>query len=111
METEASGHTPDGGRNDAREGSPDIADANERNTSGTGTDAVRGQTSEGARHGGGPSIEDTKTASEPVTSSQGSRTGSLLGSQSEKTGMGDGAPTGSSQGLAGGQGKGVVEPD
>ena len=38
--------------------------------------------------------------------STGSRGGSVLGSQSGRTGMGDGGPKGSSQGLEGAQGSG-----
>jgi hypothetical protein len=45
---------------------------------------------------GGP----RQTGREPATSSLGSRTGALLGSQSERTGMQDGPPSGNSQGLA-----------
>ena len=53
-----------------------------------------------ARTGGDASADNRGSAPfEPATSSQGSRTGSVLGSQSERTGMGDGQPTGSSQGL------------
>jgi hypothetical protein len=54
-----------------------------------------------ARTGGDASADNRGTTPfEPATSSQGSRTGSAIGSQSERTGMDDGEPTGSSQGLA-----------
>ena len=94
------GTTPDGGRADARKGEPDT-------TGGSGTDAARGQTGEMARHGGDPALDNRGSGHEPATSSQGSRTGSLLGSHSERTGMGDGQPSGNSQGLAGGQDNGT----
>jgi hypothetical protein len=100
MSTETTRTTPEGGREDSREGPPDIANADEPNTSGAGTDAARGQTGEMARHGGNAAAENARPGIEPVTSGMGSRTGSLLGSQSNKTGMADGVPTGSSQGLA-----------
>ena len=92
------GTTPDGGRADARQGAPD--------TTGSGTDAARGQPGEMARTGGDPSAANKGGGHEPATSSQGSRTGSLLGSRTERTGMADGEPSGSSQGLAGGQDNG-----
>jgi hypothetical protein len=100
MSTDQPGKTPEGGRESSREGRADIADAEEPNGSGAGTDAARGQTDEMARTGGDASAENRRsTPFEPATSSQGSRTGSALGSQSDRTGMADGQPTGSSQGL------------
>jgi hypothetical protein len=91
---------PDGGRADARQGEPEI-------TGGKATDAARGRPGEMARHGGDASADNRRGEHEPATSSQGSRTGSLLGSQSERTGMADGQPGGNSQGLAGGQDNGT----
>ena len=100
MSTDRSEQTPDGGRASSRQGQADIPNADEPNASGAGTDAARGQTDEMARTGGDASVDNRRSAPfEPATSSQGSRTGSTLGSQSDKTGMGDGQPTGSSQGL------------
>jgi len=100
MSTDQPGKTPEGGRESSREGRADIADAEEPNGSGAGTDAARGQTDEMARTGGDASAENRRsTPFEPATSSQGSRTGSVLGSQNDRTGMADGQPTGSSQGL------------
>jgi hypothetical protein len=100
MNTDTSKQTSDGARESSREGSADIADAREPNTGGAGTDAARGQTDEMARTGGDASVENRRSAPfEPATSSQGSRAGSTLGTQSDRTGMGDGQPTGSSQGL------------
>jgi hypothetical protein len=95
------GSSPDGGRADPRQGPPDVT--------GGETDANRGRTDDMARHGGGASRANDPErpgGHEPATSGQGSRTGSLLGSQSERTGMGDGTPSGNSQGLAGGQDNG-----
>src|SRR4051812_845920 len=43
MSTETNRATPEGGRENPHEGRPDIADADEPNTSGAGTDAARGQ--------------------------------------------------------------------
>jgi hypothetical protein len=98
--------TADGGRAESREGEPDI----QGDTQGSGgTDAARGMPGEMAQHGGDASLANGRprqAGHEPATSSQGSRTGSLLGSQSERTGMGDGTPSGNSQGLAGGQDNG-----
>ncbi len=41
-----------------------------------------------------------------IDASLGSRAGSPIGSEADRTGLGDGAPTGSSQGLTGAQGSG-----
>jgi hypothetical protein len=99
MTTDTQRETSDGGREAAREGRPDI-DADRPETGDDGTDAGRGQTEPMARTGGDASADNRAAAPfEPVTSSQGSRTGSTLGSQSDRTGMADGPPTGSSQGL------------
>lgn len=45
-------------------------------------------------------------SSQPSSDSTGSRAGSTLGSASERTGLGDGTVSDSSQGLAGAQGSG-----
>ena len=111
MSTDTAGIMPDGGSGSPGDGPPDVPDAEGPDTSGSGTDAARGQTHEMARHGGDLAAENRKATSEPATSSQGSRTGSLLGSQSDRTGMGDGQPTGSSQGLAGVHGDGDSDAD
>ena len=111
MSTQIKGRTSDGGNSSSREGPADIPDADTPNTSGSGTDAARGRTDEMAQRGGDGSADESKSTAEPVTSSQGSRTGSLLGSQSRKTGMGDGQPTGSSQGLAGAEGDDASKPE
>ncbi|HEX2539530.1 MAG TPA: hypothetical protein VHM00_00430 [Caldimonas sp.] len=96
--------SPDDGPVDARAGEPEIT-----STPGS-TDASRGRPEDMARHRGEPvqaNDPGRQTGNEPATSSQGSRTGSLLGSQSDRTGMGDGPPSGKSQGLAGGQDNGA----
>ena len=95
------GTTPDQDNDSSRERPADIGDASAPQVTGSGTDAARGQNDEMARTGGDPSAANRAAAPfEPATSSQGSRTGSLIGSQSDRTGMSDGEPTGSSQGLA-----------
>ena len=43
---------------------------------------------------------------QPIVGGMGSHGGSVLGSQAESTGLGDGEPGASSQGLAGAQGSG-----
>ena len=116
MSTDTAGTLPDGGSDSSNDGAADVPDrdvhgSDGADTSGSGTDAARGQTHEMARHGGDLAAENRKATSEPATSSQGSRTGSLLGSQSNRTGMGDGQPTGSSQGLAGVHGNGDNHAD
>ena len=62
---------------------------------------------EGERSGDAAPGETPTTAPRGgVDASQGSRGGSPLGSQTDRTGMGDGQPAESSQGLAGAQGSG-----
>ena len=64
--------------------------------------------SEGATSGEAraPTAQGTPEQKGLPDDSTGSRGGSVLGSQSGRTGMGDGQPTGSSQGLEGAQGSG-----
>jgi hypothetical protein len=101
MSTQNRDERAEGGRAAPRQGPPDIADADAPNSSGAGTDSAPGQSGEMARTGGEGAADSRASAPfEPATSSLGSRTGSVLGSQTGKTGMGDGEPTGSSQGLA-----------
>jgi hypothetical protein len=100
MNQQRSAITPDGGKDAARERPAEIPDADAPQATGSGTDAARGQPEEMARTGGDSSAANRTAAPfEPATSSAGSRTGSAIGSQSERTGMGDGQPAGSSQGL------------
>ena len=91
----------------------------------SGTDASRGQPGAMAQHGGDSSADNRALSERQASgdqaagqgpSSQGSRAGAPLGSQTHATGMGDGQPQGSSQGLAGAQGSGGgaergIEPD
>jgi hypothetical protein len=67
------------------------------------------QTREGASgpagSGGHPTVRNTPS-SQAQGDSAGSRTGSVVGSASERTGLGDGQVQDSSQGLAGAQGSG-----
>jgi hypothetical protein len=58
-----------------------------------------------AGSGGRPTVRNTPSSQAPGDSA-GSRTGSVLGSGAERTGLGDGQVQDSSQGLAGAQGSG-----
>ena len=76
-------------------------DGNEKASEGATEEASEGATSGEAR---APTAQDTPEQKGLPDDSTGSRGGSVLGSQSGRTGMGDGQPTGSSQGLEGAQG-------
>jgi hypothetical protein len=100
MSSSPENQTTDGGES-SRRGPPDVTDNAKPETGPASTDAARGQTHEMARTGGDASVDNRgSTPFEPATSSLGSRTGSTIGSQSARTGLGDGEPSGSSQGLA-----------
>lgn len=80
---------------------------NRRSTDKKPQGAVKPDREGGEANAAAPGSRDTPPA-QAGTQSMGSRAGSSLGSQTERTGMGDGAlaPGESSQGLTGAQGSG-----
>lgn len=107
--------TPDSGRAAGRSGLPDDnqrvphlgdAVAGEHAADGALDNAdrpERTETDQAADRGTAAAPPRGPAAQQP---SSGARSGNPLGSQSDATGMGDGLPSGSSQGLAGAQGSG-----